>query len=213
MLITLPDSDITIKYASTWSEKIIKTAEKNGINPIPIRDKNVTRTHVEKDIKSKNPRFLVFNGHGSDDSIFGQNDETLIKVGKNEKLLKSRIVHSFTCNSAKELGRKCGAEAFIGYDNYFIFFMDKFSLNHPLEDKLAGPVMECAIEVPLQIVKGKTAGEAYAKSQEMYEKWINEYTISSSHYTTEELQLILPCLYWNKSCQKLHGNPDAKFSR
>ena len=89
--------------------------------------------------------------------------------------------------------------------------MYRHSTNRPLEDKLATPIMECAMEAPKQIAKKKTVKEAYGKSQDKYKEWIDEYTLSSSKYTTEELQVILPCLMWNKSCQVLYGDENARL--
>src|SRR3989344_4043545 len=211
MLVTMPDHDLATKYASTWSQQVIDIAEVNGIKPILIKGKNVNKLHVETTINDKNPDFILFNGHGYEDTIAGHNFEPIIIFGENRQLLKNRIIHAFTCSSGKILGKNCEAKAFIGYDDWFFLCMYGHSTNRPLEDKLAIPVMECAIEAPKQIAKRKTVKEAYDKSQEKYQKWIDEYTLSSSKYTTEELQLILPCLMWNKTCQVLYGDNDAKL--
>ena len=211
MLITLPKHDLVTTYVSEWSDRVIKTAQKNGINPIIISGSSVTRSEVEKMINERNPKFLDFNGHGSDTIIAGYKNEPLIVLGENEQLLMKRVVHSFTCNSARTLGRNCGSGVFIGYASKFFLSMNRFSTTKPLKDNYAGPVLESALEVPVQLVKGKTAKEAYDKSQEKYQKMIDKYTLSSYKYTTEELTLILPVLEWNKKCQVLHGNGDIKI--
>jgi len=211
MLITLPDSDLTTSYLSAWSEEIITIAEKNGIKSIPLRGHRATQSHVDKTIRSKNPSFLVFNGHGSDTSICGQNDKPLITLGENENLLDSKIVHAVSCNSAKKLGKECKAKVFVGYDSIFWLYMDGNKTSKPLKDMKVKPILESALEAPKQIVKRKTAGEAYEKSQEKYQKHINELTLSSSKHTAEELQVILPFLHWNKNCQILHGDPSARI--
>lgn len=211
MLITMPEHDLATKYASEWSESVIEIAERNGIKPTVLRGKSVTRNKVQHAIQTKNPSFIAFNGHGSEDTIAGHDFEPLIVYGENDSLLKGRILHVFTCGSGKVLGLSCGAKAFIGYNDWFFLCMDAHSTNRPLEDKLAAPIMECATEAPKQIAKKKTAKEAFDKSQEKYQKWIDEYTISSSKYTTQELQLILPCLMWNKNCQVLYGDHNARL--
>lgn len=210
MLITLPDYDITTYYLSAWSKRIIRVAKKNDLEPVILEGENATRSSVASNIGSKNPKFLAFNGHGSDKSIEGHNGETLIELGENHKLLKDRIVHSISCSSGRKLGKNCGAKAFIGYNDVFWLPMYRFSTASPLEDKLATPVMKSALEAPVQLAKRKDAKTAYEKSQETYKKWINEYTDSSSEYTTEELQIILPCLHWNMVVQSLEGDPKAK---
>ncbi|MBS3056194.1 MAG: hypothetical protein J4473_02035 [Candidatus Aenigmarchaeota archaeon] len=210
MLITMPDFDLPTSYITKWSEKLVKIGEKNGLTPIVLKGKNVNKNHITYSIMSKNPKLLIFNGHGSSDSITGQDNEPIIILGENDNLLESKIIHAFACNSAKDLGFKCRAESFIGYNDWFWLCMDRFGTNRPLDDKFAQPLLESAIEAPLQLVKRNTTGEAFEKSQQKYQEWIDKFTISSSKYTTEELQLILPLLTWNKSIQVIHGNRNAK---
>ena len=204
MLLTLPKHDEITKCISVWSEDVIKTAERNGFKITDIREKGVTKSKIEYNIKSKNPKLLLFNGHGRDDVIAGHDNKPIIILGENDDLLNSKIVHSFSCSSAKELGKKCKAEAFIGYDDLFWLYMDGNNLSNPLKDKKVRPFMESAIEAPKQLAKRKTAKEAYEKSQKKYQKWIDELTLSSSKHTSEELQVILPLLQFNKNCQVIH---------
>ncbi len=211
MLITLPDSSTELKYLSKWSEYLIKTAEKNGIRVIPVKGDNVNKSHIINDINSKNPRFINFNGHGSETFICGQNNEVLIQLGENDKLLKDRIIHSLTCSSATKLGVECKAKAYIGYNGLFFFCMDGNSLTRPLEDRFATPILDSAFEISIQIVKKKTVKEAFDHSQKKYQKWIDEYTVSESKYTTEELQFILPYLYWDKTIQTFIGDTEARI--
>ncbi len=211
MLITLPDSPIELKYLSEWSKKIIKIAEDNGIKVIRVEGKNVNKSHITNDIKSKNPRFINFSGHGSENYICGQNNEILIQLGENEELLKNRIIHSLTCESARRLGIECGAKAYLGYKGLFFFCMNGSSLSRPLDDSFATQILDSAFEIPIQIAKKKTVKEAFEQSQKKYQKWIDEYTISESKYTAEELQFVLPYLCWDKAIQAFAGDPEAKL--
>lgn len=206
ILITLPDHDDLTRYASVWSEKILlSTAERVGIKPIIIsKGKNVTKSQITENIKSKNPKFLFFNGHGSPTSIGGYNNEELIVLGENDYLLNDKIVHVLACDAGKTLGKECKSKAFIGYVGKFWLCMDRFSLSRPLEDKFATPVMLSALEAPNQLLKGKRPKEAFETSQKTYDKWIDEYTHSESKYTTAELQLVMPVLFINKLLQVLH---------
>ena len=211
MLITLPNFDETTSYVSAWSEEIINIAKRNGTDVIPIRGNGVTKSHVTGDIGSKNPSFIAFNGHGSETVIAGQNNEHLITLGDNDRLLDSRIVHALACSSASELGKKCKAKAFIGYDGIFWLYMDGNSVSRPLSDTKAKPILESALEAPRQIAKGESAGNAYAKSQETYQRFIDHMTLSSSEHTAEELQVILPFLHSNKGCQVFFGDKEARM--
>ena len=212
MLITLPDHDTPTRYISAWVQKIvIPVAERNNIVPHILKGKAVTKSKITEILTNETIQFASFNGHGDDKTITGYDYEPLITFGENHDLIKGKIVHAFACNSGKVLGKKCKSKAFIGYDNSFMLVSDYMSETRPLKDKFATPIINCALEVPLQLVKKKTAKEAYEKSQETYQKMIDEYTISSSKYTTEELYAILPVLLWNKKCQVRHGELSAKI--
>lgn len=205
ILLTLPDHDDLTRYASAWSEKILlDTAERVGIKPIIVKGKNVVRSHITQDINSKNPKFLFFNGHGSSTSICGYDNEELIVLGENDYLLNNKIVHVLACDAGMTLGKECKSKAFIGYAGKFWLCIDRFSISRPLEDRFATPVMLSALEAPDQLLKGKEPKEAFEMSQEVYDKWIDEYTHSESKYTTSELQLILPVLFINKLLHVLH---------
>lgn len=79
----MPDHDDLTRYASAWSDEILlKTAERVGIKPIISKGKNVVKSQVTENITSKNPRFIFFNGHGSDTTIGGYRNEPLIVLGK-----------------------------------------------------------------------------------------------------------------------------------
>lgn len=212
ILITLPDFDPTTKYISEWNKSIIVPAMLRNCRDNHILEKQkANRSHVKYTIEKENPRLLIFNGHGDDDCICGHNNEILIKLGENDNLLDSRIVHSFTCSSAGQLGVKSKADAFVGFDDKFLFWMHRSSETKPLRDPLATPQIKSAITVPFEIVKGRSVNEAYDISQTAYASLIKEYTWNSSKYTTEEIQRVLPFLIWNKMHQKMIGNGNAKL--
>ena len=214
VLITLPNHDWATNCISSWNKEILMPIiKKKNINHVTIESDGITEFHVTRVIEKKNPRFLVFNGHGSLDgkSICGHDNEPIISLGVNDHLLDSKIVHSFTCCSAKNLGEKSNAEAFIGYKDVFLFWMHRTTTMRPIKDKLAAPQMKSAVVAPFEILKGKSVDEAYQISQRKYQKMIDEYMWNSDKYTTEEMQRVLPFLIWNKQNQKLIGNKNAKI--
>lgn len=209
MLITRPNHDDTTNYLSKWSESLITVAEKNDISPSDFRGTKAVRSEVEKFLKKQNPSLIVFNGHGSDDSICGHKNEVLIKSGENEHLLKSKIIYSVSCSSAKELGIKsvdAGAKCFIGYDDVFIFAFDKnCSAGRELEDARAEPFFDSSNQVVLTLLSGKTSGEAYEKSQSSFLKWIERFSSSAAPPGSEH---IVSWLIWDMFCQKIEGKKD-----
>jgi len=54
-----------------------------------------------------------------------------------------------------------------------------------------------------RMLKGMPPADAFESSQRLYQEQIDEFTHSESKYTAEEMQLILPVLFINKSLQVL----------
>lgn len=213
VLITLPDSDLTTRCISEWNKDVLFPIIRKRKIRVHILDGNkVTRSHFEHTVSKEDPRLLIINGHGdlSGESVYGQ-AEIIVKQGVNDRLFDSRIVHSFTCCSAKGLGKKSPAEAFIGYDNVFAFSSNRSTTTKPLQDNFAKPPIYCALMAPHALLRGKTAAEAYEESQKNYQQHIDEYLWNSDKHTAEELQRVLPFLLWNMQHQVVAGNPNAAF--
>lgn len=208
ILITRPDHDDTVTYLSLWAGEIVKRAKCSG-NVFDYAGKKANKKEIEKLLKKRNPRFVFFNGHGNEKTIFGQGDQPLIKEGENEELLASKIVYSRACNSAKSLGKSAcenGADAYIGYKGEFTFFTDTSSECTPLRDKFAEPFFKSSNEIAESLIKGNTVSEAYDKSQATFDKWIGKFSSSGAPVGSET---IIWALYADKENQIFHGNKGA----
>ena len=71
-LLPTPDYDLATKYASAWSQEVIDIAERNGFQPIIIKGKSVTKSRIQTAIEQNAPKFIVFNGHGSETIMYVQ---------------------------------------------------------------------------------------------------------------------------------------------
>jgi len=121
-LITRPNHDKVTSYLFEWTKEILKTNQ-NNIQFFNLGGNNANREKVESYLKKQAPSLVLFNGHGDDNFICGFKDEILIEAGKNEGLLKGKVVYALACSSAKKLGPiavEKGAEVFIGYKNPFV---------------------------------------------------------------------------------------------
>lgn len=158
ILMTNPEEDDSTFYLSKWSRLIVEESERRGIRLIERKREKTNKKEVENIIKSKNPRFLILNGHGDQFTIRGYKLEPLIKFGENEYLLKNKITYSIACNAASVLGRNCADNktSFVGYLSEFIFAYDTNKMANPLKDELAKPFFESTNLVPISIVKGFT---------------------------------------------------------
>ena len=211
LFITRPRHDDTTHYLFHWSKKIIDFAGSKSIDWVDFNDKRANRKAVEKFINNKQPRLIVFNGHGSDDSIAGHKDEIIIKAGENEEILKEKIVYAISCNSSKVLGVNCidaGTTAYIGYDDDFTFVFDKNKFSNPLTDEFAEAFFESSNQIAISLLKGKTVEEAYTKSQSTFEEYIDRFQRSDA---PPEAENILWWLVWDKFHQKVLGDNNSSF--
>src|SRR3989338_4928360 len=205
-LITRPNHDRVTSYLCSWSKHIIENNDFNEIKFLDLYGEEACKEKVESYLKKQNPRIVLFNGHGSSTEICGFKNETLIMAGKNEELLKGKIIYSLSCSSAKILGEKAvqnGADAFIGYKNPFILCSDSEREATPLKDNLAGSFLNPSNKVSIELLKGKSALEASEKSKEEFKKEIRKYTSSGG---VEGAERIAAALVWDMANQVVLGN-------
>lgn len=210
-LITRPTHESTVSYLYEWGKEVIKFANNKNIRFTDFSGKKANRENVEKYLIKKNPRFVMLNGHGSDSSVCGQNDQSLIESGKNEKLLASKITYAVSCNAAQKLGVKIvetGGDAFIGYAGPFGFIRDASREAVPAKDKLAEPFKITSNSIPMSILKGKTAGDACEFFKKKTFKMIRKHSISEVEPGYKDICF---WLFWNMRFQRCLGNSNAKF--
>lgn len=210
-LITRPNHDKVTSYLYSWSKEIIENKEINEVQFLDLEGSNARKEKVESYLRKQNPRVVLFNGHGSSTEICGFKDEALIAVGKNEELLREKIVYALSCSSAKILGKmaiKKGAEAFIGYTNPFILCSDSERETTPLKDNVAASFLKPSNMVSISLLKGKPAKEASNKSKEEFKKEIMGYSSSSAF---EGAERIVAALVWDMTSQIVLGNTEAKI--
>ena len=208
MLVTLPDFDDTTAYLSAWSRKVIEVAETKAVKVFVLRGKEANRKNLENRLSGKKPSLVFFNGHGSKEHICGHQNEALVDTD-NCFLLESTIVYSRSCDSAGILGKQAvregKARAFLGYELAFIFVKNNARIATPLKDDYSAPCLESSNAVPEALINGSTAQQAFEKSQKHFEKEI-EYL--RTHYSPENSHILF-ALQWDKTVQKLIGDPNA----
>lgn len=183
ILITRPYYDKVTHYFFHWSKYLIAEAKCKHLKIFDLQKRKAVRKKVESYLIKQIPELVIFNGHGNDSSIAGQNNEVLISVDNNEHLLEGKNVYIRACNAGKTLGPKAmqaGAIGFIGYEKPFRFWSDNNSVNNPLQDKLAKPFLECSNQVGLSLIKGHLAREAHNRSIKLYRRKIVKMLTSES---------------------------------
>ncbi|OGE03079.1 hypothetical protein A2615_00675 [Candidatus Curtissbacteria bacterium RIFOXYD1_FULL_41_36] len=112
VIVTRPNHDLTTNYLFFWTQTALDLTQTVDLKG--TRANKQVFTSVVNKIK---PTFILINGHGNSNSVFGHDDSVLIEVGSNEAILKGAITYSRSCKSAEILGQKAiesGCKAFIG---------------------------------------------------------------------------------------------------
>lgn len=210
-LITTPDHDDVVYYCATWSKEIIEEADGRSFNVVELEKSKANRGNLEGHLKKQRPRFLMFNGHGDPNAIYGYKNEPLLQKGKDEHLMKGTITYARSCFSLDGLGKSCfesGAEAFAGYSLPFTFVSDPVRSANPLKDELATPCFTSSNIIPLSLIKGANISEAVQKAKDEMDKLIGYWETRDDRI---EAQFVASCLYWNKMGLGFHGEASAKL--
>ncbi|MEK7127099.1 MAG: hypothetical protein AAB838_00045 [Patescibacteria group bacterium] len=201
IVVTRPNHDITTNYLYYWTISVIDQAVKASCKLADLAGKRANQKEFTSVVGKLKPDFIFLNGHGSDDSVCGQDNEILIKSGENEKILDETITFSRSCSSAKILGKfvaKNGNGIFIGYDADFFFFTNGKYLSKPLEDNDAKLFLEPSNIVAASIIKGNSPELANEKSKKLFKKNIN---FCQSTGAPKENREMVPFLLWDMDHQ------------
>lgn len=183
LLITRPRYEPITSYLFFWNKELIEEAKIRGLKVIDLSEERARKKELLSIMKKTRPDLIIFNGHGSEDHIAGQDNEILIQAGENEAVLKNAIVFALSCQSARLLGKasvKIGAKAYIGYVNDFIFWRKRGYESRPLEDPNAKLFLEPTNSIGKSLIKGHTAGQAHEKGKDQFIKNIQKLVNSNS---------------------------------
>ena len=175
LLVTRPlyGGDGGIYYLFHWARIYINIAKTKGNGVLDLDEKRANRKELTSVIKKTKPDLICLNGHGSYDSITGQNGEILVKINDNEKILRGAIVNILACSSGKHLAHSCiknGTKAVIAYKEEFWFLYDIDGTSRPLTDRIAKLFLEPANAVVDELLKQHNVKNSYNKSQELYKR-------------------------------------------
>jgi len=212
MLIFLrPEYDGPTRYTARWAKSLVLLANKKGFSTTDLSSKRANRKTIESFLKKRDISFVMFNGHGGFDKVYGQDNEVLISANDNEHLLKSAIIYSLTCNSAKILGPasvKAGALAYIGYKDNFWFTYKKEKITRPLKDKRAQPFFVAAHDIVIALFKNHTIDYAVQKSKEKFNDFSKKMMTSEA---SQDDILDASLLRWNMLNLSYNGKGTIKL--
>ncbi len=212
VIATNPADDQVTEYLDAWHKKVVNFAKKQTNTQIfELNKKAANRIFLTELIERKNPHLVIFNGHGSYDSIFGFDQGILIKCGENELLLKDKIVHALACDSGKKLGPrsvKIGALAYLGYKEQFKFAFINNPNKEKSQDKIANLFLEPAFKVVFSLLQGFSAKEAFNESQKVC---LNNLRLVIAKKSLKLNQSVAPRLFHNLTHQVCLGSDEACF--
>ncbi len=211
VLITQPDFDRTTRYISAWSKEVEEFSIKRGNKTITLEGVRANRLEFESVVRKTEPELIMFNGHGNDNEVAGQDNETLLDSKSDEDITKGKIIYALSCSAAKTLGFNCikkGTVAFIGYSEEYIFLHSHIKVSRPREDKRAGLFFKPSNLIPISLMKGNSAEDSHKDSKSALRRTIVD--LLNSEATNEE-RVCLPYLVWNYQHLTLLGNEEAKL--
>jgi len=212
LIITCPEYDDATAYLKFYSKEIIDEALSKLLKVKSVEDKELNEKDFSQILNKIDYKLVVLNGHGSSNAIWGYKDNYIIKLGKNDSLLKERIVYARSCNAGELLGLKCmeGTKdgCFIGYNLPFIFYMDARWTTKPSNDNVAKIFLEPSNQIPISILKGHQASDAHEKAKEHMLKNMKKIVAGPQN---DESTLYLEALWNNYLGQVIHGKKEARL--
>lgn len=213
LIITCPEHDDGTAYLTFFSKYVIEKARNESLKIKKVWKKNdLNMRGFSEILKKLKYRLIVLNGHGSPDSILGYKQNVIVKLGKNDSLLKERLVYARSCNAGIKLGRECMENSengcFIGYNLPFIFYMDSRWSTKPHNDKISRLFLEPSNLVPISIIKGHSAIDSHKNSKKHMLKMMKKLVQGEQK---PETPFYLEALWNNYLGQDIYGNKEAKL--
>ena len=148
---------------------------------------------------------IIMTGHGSEDSITGQNEAVILEIGKYEpREVEGKVIKLLSCQTGVALGPdliKNGAASFAGYTDDYLWVCDADLASTPWSDKMAATCLMPVIAGLNVLLDGKTAQEALDTELAQYDCYAE----------IEEDELIKSCIEFNRGNAVLLGDPEARI--
>ena len=195
VLVTNPEKDILTRYLHVWTDSLLsKFANQHDF--IHLDQDRANRKETLSVLNKRNIDLVLFNGHGSDEAIEGQ-DEIIFNIDDVD-LLKDKTVHTLACQTAKTLGpaaKHSGVKDYIGYDEDFIVIYQEGKVGHPEDDETAALFLDPAFAVQDCLLTGKTGSEAVDAGKEAFKRSILKAL--NSDIQSDDDQLVA-WLWWDQ---------------
>lgn len=169
-LATLTGTDKVTYYMSTWTNAVLRESRAKGTKTVIL---HTDRATLEANIAAYQPSFIIGVAHGYPEELGIYRNLPLVDL-QNAHITRDTVSYFISCNTAETLGPATianGAKAFIGFDQDFIFWINEHAL-YPIGDTLARPFMLPIMKVIRSLAAGRTTGEAYKDSKNIFREQI-----------------------------------------
>jgi hypothetical protein len=169
------NSDETLQIACKYREQEVypKLVGQGAITANNIlTNGNTARASFENALHDPTVVYITGVAHGAADSFPGDSDDPPVLAttigGYVPDLIKGRIVHLLSCNTADLLGRALadskggGASAFFGYKSNFTWPTN-------IDQRYVDIFFRCDAEIDIALAAGKNAGQAFAAAIQMFQ--------------------------------------------
>jgi hypothetical protein len=192
IIATNPAHDEITQYLEAFLDDIFVNIRNNGeIKFFELKNEQANKEELTSLIERENPRLVLFNGHGSHDSICGFDDCVLIRTDDNELLLKDKIIHSLSCDSGLTLGSKCvsvGTKAFLGFRHKFkMYHLKRENKGDRKNDDMAKLFLDPITYTISSLISGKTAVESVELAKNKYRENLNLLISSDNEKLSTEV--------------------------
>ena len=194
-LLTRPKYDEATHYLYHWAILLVEEIKRKGIALFDMEKEKVLKKPFQSYLQKKSPEVVILNGHGNTSQVAGHNNEIILDTSDDPALFRGKTFFVRACSAGRLLGPfavKSGARAFIGYREPFKFWTNAAYIQRPLEDNFAKPFQDSSNQVPISLMKGRSAQEAHDDSIVVYKKEIAKLLNSNA-----ENSFIVPDLIWN----------------
>ncbi len=209
MIVIRTNHDIPTSYLFAYSEELIKEAEAKGFKVAKIEGEEISEATLRSRIKNRKPKFIFFNGHGSETSLFDDKGKEFINIHSAD-VFKESVAYTIACNCLIKLGSAAidkGCYSFIGYKKPFWIARDHKYESTPLKDNIARPIIECSNIIVKSLIKGNTVEESIKKSHEKAAGNILKLIYSKEPLAPASLQ----ALVYNDEALSFKGEASAKI--
>ncbi|HLC20071.1 MAG TPA: hypothetical protein VJK72_04065 [Candidatus Nanoarchaeia archaeon] len=212
-LITRPYHDRPTSYLHSFSRAIVTIARAElNLRVSELEGIKAQRKNLEVALSTKDPTFVFLNGHGDEESVWGNKDKVLLDR-KNIHLTANMIVYALACKSLVSLGKESilsGTRAYVGYRDEYMCVGEVSKSSVPDKDKNAAPFRKVNHILIYALLTGTKVSIAIERAKKEYVKLIKTYG-SSEDDPFGDAPAIRFALSWDLLGLDVAGDKSATF--